>query len=491
MKNIVIIGAGYGGLTAAALLAKEGHKVTVIEKNEQPGGKASLLIKDGFQFDMGPSWYMWPQVFERFFSEFDEDASELLELKQLDPSYRVFFDDGDVVDISSNIEKNYDTFDKLEVNGAEKLKKYLDVCKKQYDISMKRLVYRTYNSIFSVFTPSMMIDGLRLKPFTNYHERVKTYFKNPKAQQLLEWVTVFLGGDPRNVPGMYCMMSYLDHHHGIYYPKGGMNGLANKIYNICKKYDVEFKFNEAVTKINVKGKLATKIITKNGEYTADLVINNADYHHGETQLLEEKYQTYKANYWEKKTMAVSMHLAYIGVKRKINSLTHHNYFFNDNWNEHFDQVFKTPKWPDNPNFYVCCPSRIDKDVAPENMENLFFLVPVAPDLDDSDSIREAYFDKVLEKFEKETGEKIKEDIIVKSLFTHRDFKERYNAYKGTGLGMAHTLWQTAVFRPKHKSSKVKNLYYTGQYNHPGVGVPTTIISSQVLVNELKKKGVLS
>jgi phytoene desaturase len=186
-----------------------------------------------------------------------------------------------------------------------------------------------------------------------------------------------------------------------------------------------------------------------------------------------------------------MHLAYIGVKRKINSLTHHNYFFNDNWNDHFDQVFKTPKWPDNPNFYVCCPSRIDKDVAPKNMENLFFLVPVAPDLDDSDSVREAYFDKVLDKFENETGEKIKDDIIVKSLFTHRDFKNRYNAYKGTGLGMAHTLWQTAVFRPKHKSSKVKNLYYTGQYNHPGVGVPTTVISSQVLVNELKKKGVLS
>ena len=248
---------------------------------------------------------------------------------------------------------------------------------------------------------------------------------------------------------------------------------------------------EAVTKISVEGKLATKIITKNSEYEADLVINNADYHHGETQLLEEKHQTYKSNYWKKRTMAVSMHLAYIGVKRKINSLTHHNYFFNENWNEHFDQVFKTPKWPDNPNLYVCCPSRIDKDVAPENMENLFFLVPVAPDLDDSDSIREAYFDKVLEKFEKETGEKIKDDIVFKSLFTHRDFKERYNAYKGTGLGMAHTLWQTAVFRPKHKSSKVKNLYYTGQYNHPGVGVPTTVISSQILVDELNKKGVLT
>ena len=264
-----------------------------------------------------------------------------------------------------------------------------------------------------------------------------------------------------------------------------------KEYNIAKKYGVEFKFNEAVTKINVEGKIATKIITKNHEDKADLVINNADYHHGETQLLDEKHQTYKSNYWKKKTMAVSMHLAYIGVKRKINSLTHHNYFFNENWNEHFDQVFKTPEWPDNPNFYVCCPSKIDNGVAPKGMENLFFLVPVACDLEDSDEIREQYFDKVLEKFENETGEKIKDDIVVKSLFTHRDFKERYNAYKGTGLGMAHTLWQTAVFRPKHKSSKVSNLYYTGQYNHPGVGVPTTVISSQILVDELNKKGVLT
>ena len=242
MKKIIVVGAGYGGLAASALLAKEGHNVTVIEKNEQPGGRASLLVKDGFRFDMGPSWYMWPQAFQRFFSELGENASELLELKKLDPSYRVFFDDGDVIDISSNIEKNYDTFDRLEVNGAEKLKKYLDVCKKQYDISMKRLVYRTYNSIFSVFAPSMIIDGLRLKPFTNYHKRVKTYFKNPKAQKLLEWVTVFLGGDPRNVPGMYCMMSYLDHHHGIYYPKGGMNGLANEIYkNPFIVYDMKIK----------------------------------------------------------------------------------------------------------------------------------------------------------------------------------------------------------------------------------------------------------
>jgi len=490
MKEIVVIGAGYGGLVASALLAKEGHNVTVIEKNEQPGGKASLLVKDGFQFDMGPSWYMWPQAFEKFFEEFNEDASELLELRKLDPSYRVFFDDGEIIDISSNVENNYEIFEKLEPNGGEKLRKYLEVCKKQYDISMKRLVYRSYNSIFSLFTPSMMIDGLRLNPFSNYHKRVKSYFKNPKAQKLLEWITVFLGGDPRNVPGMYCMMSYLDHHHGIYYPKGGMNGVAKKIHAISEKLGVQFKFNEAVTKINVEDRKVTKIITENTEYDADLVVNNADYHHGETQLLSEENQTYKSNYWEKKTMAVSMHLAYVGVKRKIDCLTHHNYFFHENWNEHFDQVFKTPKWPDNPNFYVCCPSKIDEGVAPKGMENLFFLVPVASDLEDSDTIRETYFDKVLEKFENWTGEKIKDDIVVKSLFTHRDFKSRYNAYKGTGLGMAHTLWQTAVFRPKHKSSKVKNLYYTGQYNHPGVGVPTTVISSQILVNEMKKEGVL-
>ena len=490
MKDIIIIGAGYGGLVASALLAKEGHNVTVIEKNEQSGGKASLLVKDGFQFDMGPSWYMWPQAFEKFFEEFNEDASELLELKKLDPSYRVFFDDGEIIDISSDVEKNYEIFEKLEHNGGEKLRKYLEVCKKQYDIAIDNLVYRTYNSIFDFFSPRMIVNGLRLKAFTNYHKAVKKYFKNPKAQKLLEWISVFLGGDPRNVPGMYSMMSYLDHHHGIYYPKGGMNGLAKKIHEIAEKQGVKFRFNEAVTKINVEDKKATKIITENKEYEADLVVNNADYHHGETQLLSEENQTYKANYWEKKTMAISMHLAYVGVKRKIDCLTHHNYFFHENWNEHFNQVFKTPKWPDNPNFYVCCPSRIDENVAPEGMENLFFLVPVASDLEDSDTIRETYFDKVLEKFENWTGEKIKDDIIVKSLFTHRDFKNRYNAYKGTGLGMAHTLWQTAVFRPKHKSSKVKNLYYTGQYNHPGVGVPTTVISSQILVNEMKKEGVL-
>ena len=491
MKDIVVIGAGYGGLTAAALLAKQGHNVTVIEKNEQPGGKASILKKDGFAFDMGPSWYMWPQVFEDFFSEFDMDASDVLELKKLDPSYRVFFSDGDVVDVSSDINKNYELFDRLEDNGAEKLRKYLDVCKKQYDIAMDGFVYRSYRSVFDFFTPKMVYNGLRLKAFSNFHKGVEKYFKNPKAQKLLEWITVFLGGDPRNVPAMYCMMSYLDHHHGIYYPRGGMNGLAKKMYEVALDNGVVFKFNEPVTKISVENKSANKVVTENNTYDADIVINNADYHHGETVLLDEKNQTYNEKYWDKKTMAISMHLAYLGINKKVKGLTHHNYFLETEWEEHFNQIFRKPQWPDNPNFYVCCPSKIDSEVAPNGMENLFFLVPVASDLEDSDEIREEYFSKVIDKFEKWTGENIKDDIIVKSLFTHRDFKERYNAYKGTGLGMAHTLWQTAVFRPKHKSSKVKNLYYTGQYNHPGVGVPTTVISSQILVNELNEKGVLT
>lgn len=490
MSKIVIVGAGYGGLVASALLAKDGHKVTVIEKNEQVGGKAGLMKEGGFSFDMGPSWYMWPQVFDRFFAEFGKDANEVLKLKKLDPSYRVFFSDGDVIDVSSDIQKNYDLFERLEENGAEKLERYLNVCKRQYDIAMDNFVYRTYNSIFDFFSPGMVINGLRLRAFSNFHKGVKKYFKNPKAQKLLEWIAVFLGGDPRNVPAMYCMMSYLDHHHGIFYPEGGMNGLAQRIHDIALENGVEFKFNEAVVKIEVEENLAKNVVTEKGRYGADLVINNADYHHGEVALLEKEFQTYNEKYWAKRTMAVSMHLAYIGVNRKIKGLTHHNYFLETDWDEHFDQIFKDPQWPDNPNFYVCCPSKIDKNVAPEGMENLFFLVPVACDLEDSDDVRDEYFDKVLDKFEKWTGEEIRNDIVVKSLFTHRDFKERYNAYKGTGLGMAHTLWQTAVFRPKHKSSKVKNLYYTGQYNHPGVGVPTTVISSQILVNELNKKGVI-
>ena len=270
---------------------------------------------------------------------------------------------------------------------------------------MDEFVYRSYNSVFDFFTPKMIINGLKLKAFSNFHKGVKKYFKNPKAQKLLEWITVFLGGDPRNVPAMYCMMSYLDHHHGIFYPKGGMNGLAKKMYDIAVDNGVKFKFNEPVTKINVENKSAKKVITSKKEYGADLVINNADYHHGETVLLDEDNQTYKEKYWNKKTMAVSMHLAYLGINKKVSGLTHHNYFFETEWNEHFDQIFKKPQWPDNPNFYVCCPSKIDDKVAPKGMENLFFLVPVASDLEDSDEIRNQYLDKVIDKFEKWTEKK--------------------------------------------------------------------------------------
>ena len=486
-KKVIVIGSGFGGLAASALLARDGYEITVLEKNDHPGGRASVWKKDGFTFDMGPSWYLMPDVFENFFAEFGKKPEDYMDLVRLDPSYRVFFDENDYVDIRADIQKNLDLFEKLEPGAKEKMKEYLDMSKYEYDIAMKDFIYKDYKHLTDFFKPKLIVEGTKLHMFEKLDSFAQRYFKSEKIRNILEYTIVFLGGSPYDSPALYSLMSHVDFNMGVWFPKGGMGKLADSMYKLAMEQGVKFVFNEPVEKINIEKGVAKTVKTKKKEYTADIVVANSDYAWSELNLLDKKNRSYSEKYWDKKKIAPSAYLLFLGLDKPIKKFLHHNLYFHPKWDEHFDDIFKNPKWPKNFSYYVSCITKTDPDTAPKNGENVFVLIPVAPDLKDDEKTRKKYFDMTLDHMEKLAGEKLRDHIVVKRIFAHNDFSDRYNAYKGTALGLAHTLKQTAIFRPKQQSKKVKNLYYTGHYNHPGIGVPMVIICSQILSDTLKKK----
>ena len=486
-KKIIIIGAGYSGLSLAALLASKGHKVHVLEKNPEIGGRARRWKEKGYSFDMGPSWYLMPEVFENYFAKMGKELTKYYTVDRLANYYKVFFEGQKEIIITSDLEKTKALFDTFEEGGGKKLDAYMEKAQYKYKTAMSQFLYKEYKSIFSFFNWKIMTEGLKLNIFSSLDGFVRKFFTDTRARQLLEYAMVFLGASPDNAPALYSIMSHVDLKLGVWFPKGGMNAVAQGLATLSKEMGVDITTGVDVEKILITQGKAVGVQTPQGSLMADLVINSGDYHWGETQLLEPKYQTYPQSYWNKKTIAPSMFIAYIGVGKKIPGLEHHNLYFSKDWNKHFDKIFKNPQWPDNPCFYLSAISRTDPEMAPENCENLFLVIPTAPGLNDTDEKRLEYMEMALNHVEKVTGEEIKKNIQVQRIYSKRDFEKDYHAFQGTALGMAHTLFQTAVFRPAHKSKKVKNLYYTGQYTHPGVGVPMCLISSQILAEELEKE----
>ena len=484
-KKTIIVGAGLGGLAAAGLLAKDDFNVTVIEKNEQAGGRASVWKKDGFTFDMGPSWYLMPDVFKKYFAEFGKKPVDFMDLKRLNPSYRVFFDKDDIVDIYADLERNLETFEKIETGAKQKFKDYLATSKYQYNIAMKDFIYKDYKHLYDFFKPKLIFEGTKLHMFSKLDDYAKRFFESEKIRKILEYTIVFLGGSPYKSPALYSLMSHVDFNMGVWYPIGGMGKLVEAMKKVAEYEGAEFIFNKPVSKIKTGNGVVKGVETGKESYDADIVICNADMPYVEMNLLDKRYVSYNESYWDKLKMAPSAYLLYLGLDKELDGVLHHNLYFDSSWEEHFSQIFDKPAWPDNPSYYISATSKTDNTVAPKGCENLFVLVPVAAGLEDNKKVREKYYNKTLKHFEKLIGQDILSSVKVKRIFAHNDFIARYHAYKGTALGLAHTLKQTAVFRPKHESKKVRNLYYTGHYNHPGIGVPMVIISSQILADMVK------
>ena len=483
-KKVAIIGSGFSSLSAAAYLAKKNFKVHVYEKNKTFGGRARQLKKQGFTFDMGPSWYWMPDVFESFYNDFDKTTSDFYKLDRLDPGYQVVFGENERILIGDSLEKIFSVFEKEEKGSSIKLKRFINIAKENYNIAIKDLVYRPGISPLELITPQTI---KKIKYFlSNIKKDVCKDFQSPKLRQILQFPVLFLGAKPSNTPSFYNFMNYADFGLGTWHPEKGMYSIVLAMVELAKSLGVEFYADSEIEKICVdKDGRAYGIKIKNKLVKADIVLSGADYHHSES-LLDPKYRRYSEAYWNKKTFAPSSLLFYIGLDKKIKNVSHHTLFFDVDFDEHADSIYNNPSWPKDPLFYVNFPSISDSSMAPKGKEACFILIPIAPGIEDSKKLREKYFNKVLERLEKLTKQNIRDNIIFSESFCVNDFIKEYNSYKGNAYGLANTLFQTAFLRPKLISNKVKNLYFTGQLTVPGPGVPPAIISGKLVAELISK-----
>jgi phytoene desaturase len=471
-------------LAASCYLAKDGFNVTILEKNPTVGGRARQFIKDGFTFDIGPTWYWMPDVFEKFFADFSKEPSDYYHLEKLNPAYEVYFNDLDSIKIADNLPDILSVFEKEETGSAKHLETFLDNAKHNYDVAIKDLVYRPGISITELITPVTIKKANQF--FSTIRTSVRKKIKNNRLQQIMEFPVLFLGAKPSNTPSFYSFMNYADFGLGTWHPKGGMYEVVKAMYVLAAELGVKIKTNQNVEKINVENGVVKSVISNGITIESDVVLSGADYHHTET-LLDEKYRGYSSNYWDSKVFAPSSLLFYVAFDKKIKNVSHHTLFFDTDFDVHAKDIYDNPKWPDKPLFYASFPSITDSIVAPEGKEAGIFLIPIAPGIKDSATIREIYFENIIKRFEKLTNQKVTENIIFKESFCVNDFVKDYNSFKGNAYGLANILTQTAFLRPKIISKKVKNLFFTGQLTVPGPGVPPSIISGKIVSNLIKKQ----
>lgn len=484
MKQTVnIIGSGFSSLAASCYLAQQGFEVTIFEKNETIGGRARQIKRDGFTIDIGPTWYWMPDIFESFFADFNKKPSDYYILDKLNPAYSVYFGKDDYITIEDTLEKIIIAFEKEEPGSSEKLKLFIEDAKNNYKIAMNDLVYKPGVSPLELVTPKT-IKKIN-KFFSTIKKDVRKEFKNHKLITILEFPVLFLGAKPSDTPAFYNFMNYADFGMGTFHPKKGMYEVVLAIENLAKELGVKIKTEHPIDQIIVENGVAKGIVSKGETYNSDVVLSGADYHHTET-LLDQPYRQYSEKYWSKKVFAPSSLLFYVGFDKKLKNVNHHTLFFDVDFETHAKAIYDTPQWPENPLFYASFPSITDSSCAPDGKEAGIFLIPLAPGIEDTEALRAEYFDKIMTRFEHVTSQHVKNNVIFKESFCLKDFIADYNSYKGNAYGMSNTLLQTAFLRPKLKSSKVKNLFFTGQLTVPGPGVPPSLISGKLVANLVVK-----
>lgn len=491
-KHVVVIGSGFAGLSAATHLADKANcTVTLLEKNDSPGGRARKFEHQGFVFDMGPSWYWMPDVFEHYFATFGKKPSDYYDLIRLDPSYAVVYGQEDVLDIPADMGEFKAMLDRIEPGAGANLDKFLAQAKYKYEVGIHDLVQKPSRSIFEFTSPRLLVDMIRMDIFQSMSKHVRKFFSHDKIIRLMEFPVLFLGETAENIPALYSLMNYADIALGTWYPKKGMHEIIKGMVQLAEEKGVTIRYSAEVEEIEVANGIAQCVRLKSGEkISADVIVAGADYHHVDRHLLNPAYSNYSEEYWDKRVMAPSSLLFYLGINKRLNNLRHHNLFFDEPLGPHADAIYTNPRWPDKPLFYASVPSITDPTVAPEGMENMFLLIPLAPDLEDSEEMREKYYHIIMDRLEKISGQEIRSHVTYKRSYAHSDFKSDYHAFKGNAYGLANTLFQTAILKPGLKNKKVQNLYYTGQLTVPGPGVPPSLISGGVVAKEVMKENNL-
>ncbi len=486
MRKAIVIGSGFSGMATASFLAKDGWQVTVLEKHDQPGGRARKMEVEGFTFDMGPSWYWMPDVFERYFNQFGKKVSDYYELKRLDPSYRVYYKDT-LLDIPADFNALKQLFENIEPGSGVQLEKFMDEAAYKYKVGIEKLVFKPGQSVTEFIDADLLSGIFKLDVFTSISNHVKKHFKNPLLRELMEFPVLFLGALPQKTPALYSLMNYADVKLGTWYPVGGMYKIVEGMYRLACELGVEFHFNSPVSELLVKNNTISGVKTNQEVFTADVIVSGADYHHTEMDLLPHASRSYSETYWQERVMAPSCLLYYVGINKKLTDITHHTLFFDSDFSRHGHEIYTDPKWPSDPLFYVSATSVTDPSGAPAGQENLFFLIPIAAGLhQDTEELREEYFNRILDRYEQRIGQTIRPHIIYKKSYSVSDFRKDYHAFKGNAYGLANTLLQTAILKPSCKSKKIRNLYFTGQLTVPGPGVPPSLISGEVVAKEVRK-----
>ena len=487
-KKAIVIGSGVAGLSAAAYLAKGNYEVTILEKNDSPGGRARQFKADGFTFDMGPSWYWMPDVFEKFYQDFGFTTSDFYELIRLDPSYRVIAKNGEAVEIPANMHELEALFEKFEPGSAERLRKFLKEASYKYEVGINDLVYKPSLSLLEFADLRLLKGLLKMDVLSNMRKHVSSVVSHPFLQELMEFPVLFLGALPENTPALYSLMNHADFTLGTWYPQGGMFNIIEAFLKVAQKQGAQLCLNQEVVKIISENGIAKGVQTHTDYFEADVVIGAADYHHLDQKVLEPGQRNYTAQYWDKRKLAPSCLLYYVGLNKRLKNAVHHTLFFDTDFGLHAQEIYTQPKWPSNPLFYASVPSVTDPSVAPAGCENLFLLIPIAPGITgDTEDIREAYFEKIIKRLEQQLGESILPHVVYKRSYSVSDFKNDYHAFKGNAYGLANTLDQTAILKPSLKSKKIKNLYFAGQLTVPGPGVPPSIISGKVAATQIFKE----
>ena len=480
-KSISIIGSGFSSLSAACYLAKQGYKVSVYEKNNDFGGRARQLKENGFTFDIGPSFYWMPDIFDRFFNDFNKKTSDYYELTKLNPAYSVYFDENNSIPIEDSLEKICNRFEKIETGSSIKLKKFILNARENYRVAVLDLIYKMPGE-----SPLELVTIETIKKvkyfLTNIRREVRKDFKNHMLRAILEFPVLFLGAKPSDTPAFYNFMNYADFGLGTFQPKNGFYDVVQGMIKLAKSLGVSFYSNSNVTKVITEKNKVIGLEINEKIIKSDIVVSGADYNFTE-KLLPKNLRQYSDKYWDKRTLAPSALLFYIGFNKKLNNIEHHNLIFDTDFDQHAVEIYDDPKWPTNPLLYASFTSKTHKHTAPEGCENGVFLIPIAPNLDDNKETRKKYLDILIKKLEKVTKQNLKSNIIYLKSYCVNDFVDDYNSYKGNAYGLANTLLQTAFLRPKLRSKKVSNLYFCGQLTVPGPGVPPALVSGK-LVSDL-------
>ena len=486
-QRILVIGAGFAGLAAATSLADKGYDVTLLEKNNMAGGRARVFQAEGFTFDMGPSWYWMPDIFETYFARFGKKPSDYYNLVRLDPSYSVIFGPDEAVDLPAGVDNLATLFDRIEPGSGLKLRSFLKQASYKYEVGMNKFVWKPSRSVTEFMSLKLLFDVTRLDVFQSFATHARKFFKHPRLLEIIEFPVLFLGATPENTPAMYSLMNYAEMALGTWYPMGGMHEIVKAMVSLAQEKGVKILLNQTVQKIEIVAKKAQRVVTDTGIFETDVVIAGADYNHVETSLVDPAYRNYDDAYWQSRVMAPSSLLFYLGINKRVPRLQHHNLFFDEDFKIHAQEIYENPRWPSKPLFYASAPSKTDPGVAPDGCENLFLLIPVAPGLTDDDATREHYFDLIMTRLEAYVGENIRDHIVFRRSYAHNDFKQDYNAFRGNAYGLANTLRQTALLKPSLKNKGVNNLFYTGQLTVPGPGVPPSLISGLVVADEVAKE----